>query len=96
MQTRYLALVGATLLCAGAVAIAADDMKIMMDANKDGMVSKDEYMKYHEDMWAKMKKGKGGMVDLKDMGMMHEGKMKDGKMMKDDKMQKDELLPNKK
>jgi hypothetical protein len=66
---------------------AMDDMDMKkMDANGDGMISKSEFMKYHEAMWTKMKKNTKGMVDMKDMGMMHGGmanddKMKDGKMM---------------
>ena len=52
------------------------DMK-MVDANGDGMISKDEFMKHHEMMYEKMKKNKSGMVDMKDMPMMHHdmGKM---------------------
>lgn len=46
------------------------DMK-MMDTNKDGMISKDEFMKHHEMMWDKMKKNSGGSVDMKDMEAMH-------------------------
>src|SRR6266581_1353871 len=55
------------------------DMKAM-DTNHDGMISKKEFMKFHEDMWARMKKNKSGMVDMKDMEMMHDGMMKDGAM----------------
>jgi hypothetical protein len=69
-------------------AVAMDDMKPRgmmmdmkaMDTNHDGMISKKEFMKFHEDMWAKMKKNKSGMVDMKDMEMMHDGMMKDGAM----------------
>ena len=69
-------------------AVAMDDMKPQgmmmdmkaMDTNHDGMISKKEFMKFHEDMWAKMKKNKSGMGDMKDMEMMHEGMMKDGAM----------------
>jgi shikimate kinase len=43
----------------------------MMDANKDGMISKDEFMKHHEMMWDKMKKNPSGSVDMKDMEAMH-------------------------
>jgi hypothetical protein len=70
--------------------LAMDDMDMKkMDANGDGMVSKDEWTKYHEAMWAKMKKGKNGMVDMNDMGMMQGGMANDGKM-KDDKITKDD------
>ena len=58
------------------------DMK-MMDTNGDGMISKEEFMKYHEMMFDKMKKNKSGMVDMKAMEMMHHemgGKQK-GKSM---------------
>jgi len=76
------------LAVASISAVAMDDMKPQgmmmdikaMDTNHDGMISKKEFMKFHEDMWAKMKKNKSGMVDMKDMEMMHEGMMKDGAM----------------
>jgi len=76
-------------------AVAMDDMKPQgmmtemkaMDINHDGMISKKEFMKFHEEMWAKMKKNKSGMVDLKDMELMHNGMMKDGAMT--DGMMKD-------
>ena len=76
------------LAVASISAVAMDDMKPQgmmmdmkaMDTNHDGMISKKEFMKFHEDMWAKMKKNKSGMVDIKDMEMMHEGMMKDGAM----------------
>lgn len=76
-------------------AVAMDDMKSQgmmmemkaMDINHDGMISKEEFMKFHEDMWAKMKKNKSGMVDIKDMELMHGGTMKDGAMK--DGMMKD-------
>lgn len=38
-----------------------------MDVNKDGMISKDEYMKYQEGQWNTWKKNKDGMVDLRDV-----------------------------
>ncbi len=93
------AVMTAALLGAGATAFAKDNMAYrpmmdgkMMDANGDGMISKDEYMNYHESMWMKMKKNKDGMVMMKDMGMMggsapkedtnmERGPGKDGKMM---------------
>ena len=72
----------------GISAAAMDDMKPQgmmmemkaMDTNHDGMISKKEFMKFHEEMWAKMKKNKSGMVDIKDMEQMHNGMMKDGAM----------------
>jgi len=45
------------------------DMK-MMDTDNDGMISKQEFMKHHESMYDKMKKGSNGMVSTKDMQMM--------------------------
>ena len=47
------------------------DMK-MMDTDNDGMISKQEFIKHHESMYDKMKKGSNGMVSLKDMQMMHD------------------------
>jgi hypothetical protein len=74
-------------------AFAMDDMHMdpkMMDTNGDGMISKAEFMKFHEGMWAKMKKTKSGMVDIKDMEkMMSGGMMKHGSMMKDGSMMKE-------
>jgi Ca2+-binding EF-hand superfamily protein len=62
-------------------AFAADDMKRdksapkggaikMMDADNDGMISKQEFVKYHEARYDGMKKNARGMVDVKDMEMM--------------------------
>ena len=42
-----------------------------MDTNKDGMISKEEFMTFHEAMYDSMKKNKDGMVDMKEMKMMH-------------------------
>ncbi|EGF32135.1 hypothetical protein IMCC9480_2874 [Oxalobacteraceae bacterium IMCC9480] len=38
-----------------------------MDANGDGMISKEEFMKHHEKMFDAMPKNKDGMVDMKAM-----------------------------
>lgn len=38
-----------------------------MDANGDGMVSKEEFVKSHETMFDAMPKNKDGLVDMKDM-----------------------------
>lgn len=43
-----------------------------MDTNKDGMISKEEFMTSHEAMYDGMKKNKDGMVDVKEMRRMHE------------------------
>lgn len=91
------------LIGASASVMAMDDKKMnknmdmkmdmkMMDTNGDGMISKDEFMKYHEMMYDKMKKNKAGMVDMKEMEMMHrdtEMKHKGKPMGKDDMMKKD-------
>ena len=82
----------AVLLAASGSAFADHHLKgegkgmQMMDANKDGMISKDEFMKHHEMMWDKMKKNSAGTVDMKDMEAMHKemaGKHKE--MMKHEK-----------
>ena len=51
------------------------DMK-MMDVNNDAMISREEFMKHHESMYDKMKKGSNGMVSMKDMQTMHDMMMK--------------------
>lgn len=68
----------ATLLGISGAAVADHHMKgekkmnmKALDTNGDAMISKDEFMKHHEMMYEKMKKNKSGMVDLKDMEMMH-------------------------
>lgn len=42
-----------------------------MDANNDGMVSRDEFMKYHESMWNKMKRNPAGMAMMADVESMY-------------------------
>ena len=37
-----------------------------MDADNDGMISKDEFMKYHADMWDKMTKDSNGTMSTTD------------------------------
>jgi uncharacterized membrane protein len=89
MNKAKVVLFAAAFLATGAFAM--DDMKPQgmmmdmnaMDTNHDGMISKQEFMKFHEKMWATMKKNKSGMVNMKDMEMMHAGMMQDGSMMKD-------------
>ena len=51
-------------------------MMKMMDTNNDGMISRDEFMKHHESMYDKMKKGSNGMVSMMDMQMMMDEMMK--------------------
>jgi EF hand len=41
-----------------------------MDANKDGMVSREEFMNHHAAMYDRMPKNRSGMVD---MAEMHKG-----------------------
>jgi hypothetical protein len=38
-----------------------------MDTNGDGLITRAEYMKYHEGYWHGMKKGTKGAVVLKDI-----------------------------
>ena len=45
----------------------------MMDANKDGNVSKDEFMKAHETMFANMDANKDGSIDKTEMGKLMQG-----------------------
>lgn len=88
-------LIVAALMCTSTFAFAGGDMKhdgmhsgmTAMDANGDGMISKDEYMNYYQAQWDNMPKNKDGMVMMKDMEKMHHDKMMnhDG-MMKDDHM----------
>lgn len=40
----------------------------MMDTDKDSKVSKEEFMKHHEDMFATMDKNKDGALDESEMG----------------------------
>lgn len=59
-----------------------------MDSNADGMLSKDEFMSYHEAMFDRMK-NKEGLVDMKDMqmhcsNMMNDNMMGGGRMMQED------------
>jgi glucose/arabinose dehydrogenase len=39
-----------------------------MDTNKDGLVSKAEYLAHYEGQFGKMKKDSAGMINLKDLG----------------------------
>lgn len=47
-----------------------------VDANHDGMVSKQEFMTHHEAMYDHMKKNKDGTVNMADMGMVSGKKCK--------------------
>ena len=90
-------LVAAALMCTTSFAFANEGMKhdgmhsgmAAMDANGDGMISKDEFMNFHQAQWDKMPKNKDGMVMMKDMEKMHHDMMmKHDGMNKDDGMKK--------
>ena len=94
MNKFTLPLVVAALMCTTSLAFA-HDMKHdgmhkgmeAMDANGDGMISKDEFMNFHQATWDAMPKNKDGMVVMKDMEKMHHDMMmKHDEMMKDDHM----------
>lgn len=94
MKNIVCALAGSLLLGTSIGVIAGEDMKMgmdmkikMMDVNSDGMISKAEYMAYHEKMWSNMKKDSMGMVDSK---MMMEDHKKDS-MKSDDAMKSDSM-----
>lgn len=63
----------------GAAMGMANHMRAM-DANGDGMLSKQEFLKAHEAMFDKMKKNEQGQVDIASMGSM--GAMEMCPMMK--------------
>jgi hypothetical protein len=48
-------------------------MKGMADKNKDGNISKDEFMKHHEEMFAMKDKNKDGTLDDSEMSQMGQG-----------------------
>ena len=89
MNKAKVVLFAAAFVATGALAL--DDMNPQgmmmdmnaMDTNHDGAISKKEFLRHHENMWAKMKKNKSGLVDMKDMEMMCDSMMKDGTMTKD-------------
>lgn len=81
------ALLAAGLMCVTTFAFADQDAEHMtkqssmmsaMDANGDGLISKDEFMNFHVAMWDKLPKDKDGMVAMKDMHHMHQGMMDKG------------------
>ena len=57
-----------------------DHMMKGMDANGDGKISKDEFMRFHEAMFDKMK-GQDGTIAVKDMQMDCPMMQGDGKAM---------------
>lgn len=56
-----------------------------MDANGDGKITKEEFMRFHEDMFDQMK-NQEGVIDMKDMKSMHPQGC--GGMMRHEQMQK--------
>ena len=97
MKKFALHIVGSTLAFAALPALSASMTMNgkMMDTNRDGMISKEEFMTYHEAMFDRMKKNANGMVMMKDMRIMpnsamnNKGMTKDGSMMKQGGMMKD-------
>lgn len=93
MKKPHLLAIAFALVATGCTTIAADEKKSghgmmgnmmmgmnKMDANADGMLSKDEFMQSHEAMFDMMK-NKDGVVDMKNMQMSCANMMGDGKMM---------------
>jgi uncharacterized low-complexity protein len=65
--------------CGGMKAGEAKCGMPMMDANKDGKVSQDEFVKGHEAMFGTMDANKDGFLDNTEMGKMMQGKCGEGK-----------------
>jgi hypothetical protein len=95
MKKTNLLAIAFALVATGCTAIAADEKKSgdgmmgkgmmgnmmkKMDANSDGMLSKDEFMKGHEQMFDMMK-NKDGVVAMNDMPMNCMGMMMGGENM---------------
>jgi hypothetical protein len=49
-----------------------DNMRTMMDTDKDGKVSKDEFITHHESMFSTMDKNSDKVLDPSEMGHMGE------------------------
>ena len=77
MQTQRFVF-AAALLASTTLSFAATDMKMSMDTNQDGMVSKQEFVSHYEAMYDKMDKSGKGMVPVKDMEMSMRGQMMRG------------------
>ena len=56
----------------------------MMDTNGDGMVSKQEFMTHHEDMYSKMKQTNGGVSIIDMDAQMNVGTTKGNKLQPSD------------
>ena len=69
MNKLLLAVSAAACLCT--INVASAQIGNAGNANKDGMISKEEFMAFHGAKYDAMKKNKDGMVDVKDMPMMH-------------------------
>lgn len=67
-KLTFVLISGLTLSTAFAAGFNMSTAQIM-DANKDGMISKEEYMKQSNDMaaWAKMDTNKDGMLDANEI-----------------------------
>ncbi len=69
-------------MCGGnmkkADAKAGDDMKCPADTNEDGMVTKEEFMTYHEKMFDEADANKDGSLDAAERKVLH-GKMMEGR-----------------
>jgi uncharacterized low-complexity protein len=65
--------------CGGMKASEAKCGMPMMDANKDGKVSKEEFTKGHDAMFTKMDTNQDGSLDKTEMGKMMQGKCGEGK-----------------
>ncbi len=52
--------------------MAAKEMRMKaMDTNNDGMISREEFMKYHETVWEKIKRNAAGMAHMADVDAMY-------------------------
>lgn len=95
MNKTNLLAIAFVLVATGCTAIASEEKKVgddvmgtnimgnmmkKMDTNSDGMLSKDEFMKGHEQMFDMMK-SKDGVVDMKTMQKSCMGMMGGGHMM---------------
>lgn len=82
MNKFSVALIAASLACGGSAVLANNDathgkdMAKKIDTNNDGMVSRDEYMRYYESKWQKLNKNSSGMVSTTELEKMHTDKMR--------------------
>jgi Ca2+-binding EF-hand superfamily protein len=86
MMTRKAAVAASIALFLGAIALPAsandamdyDKFVKMCDTNKDGMVSKEEFMKHVDKMWTKMDAKKVGKMETKQFELFLKELMKSG------------------